>query len=462
MKRGSPWCDGHRSPAADRICTALERARWTVWDREAFLLSRAYVDACRARARSPSWSRRTPGSRSTPTTCSTASTGCCWPAARTSTRRSYGARAPCQDDQHPPGPRPRGDRPGPARAGARPAVLGICRGMQLLNVALGGTLDPAPARRRRPHRPPALARLVRQRRPRRAAGAGLAGRARRRGDRARDQVAPPPGRRRARRGRGGDGLERARRPGRGDRGARRAAGRSACSGTRRRTRARAWWGRSRPRRRRRSPRRRQLAAVPPRRSDPPSVYSRLVRAPLDRHPRGRLHGARRRPRRAAPAPAAAPEAAGGDRRGRDRPVRAGGPRPALAQARRRRVPAADVGLSGHVPDARTTTPRRSSGGVRVAYPVSADRLIGLGTTPTLRLQRAFGTPGRFARWEKLLVWSHWLWFAFPHGSAMYVLLRHREQLPAGRRADLRDVRRRRDRLLGGPHRAAVVRRASRG
>jgi putative glutamine amidotransferase len=27
------------------ICTALERARWTVWDREAFLLSRAYVDA---------------------------------------------------------------------------------------------------------------------------------------------------------------------------------------------------------------------------------------------------------------------------------------------------------------------------------------------------------------------------------------------------------------------------------
>src|SRR3954453_7662327 len=30
------------------ICTALERARWTVWDREAFLLSRAYVDALQA------------------------------------------------------------------------------------------------------------------------------------------------------------------------------------------------------------------------------------------------------------------------------------------------------------------------------------------------------------------------------------------------------------------------------
>jgi len=67
--------------------------------------------------------------------------------------------------------------------------------------------------------------------------------------------------------------------------------------------------------------------------------------------------------------------------------------------------------------------------VRVAYPVNVDKALGMGTTPTLRLQRAFGTPGRFARWEKLLVWSHWLWFAFPHGTVLYVLLRHRERFP---------------------------------
>jgi membrane-associated phospholipid phosphatase len=67
--------------------------------------------------------------------------------------------------------------------------------------------------------------------------------------------------------------------------------------------------------------------------------------------------------------------------------------------------------------------------VRVVYPVKADRMIGGGTTPTLRLQRAFGTPGSFRVWEKLLVWSHWLWFAFPHGTVAYVLLRHREQFP---------------------------------
>jgi hypothetical protein len=67
--------------------------------------------------------------------------------------------------------------------------------------------------------------------------------------------------------------------------------------------------------------------------------------------------------------------------------------------------------------------------VKVEYPVKADRLIGAGTTPTLRLQRAFGEPGRFKRWEKLLVWSHWVWFAFPHGTVAYTLFRHRDQFP---------------------------------
>jgi predicted benzoate:H+ symporter BenE len=69
--------------------------------------------------------------------------------------------------------------------------------------------------------------------------------------------------------------------------------------------------------------------------------------------------------------------------------------------------------------------------VKVAYPVRADRVIGFGTTPTLRLQRAHGTPGRFSWWEKALVWSHWLWFAFPHGTVAYLLLRHPERFARG-------------------------------
>jgi len=69
--------------------------------------------------------------------------------------------------------------------------------------------------------------------------------------------------------------------------------------------------------------------------------------------------------------------------------------------------------------------------VRVAYPVRADRALGLGTTPTLRLQRAFGRPARFSVWEKTLVWTHWLWFLVPHGTVAYLLLAHRERFPAG-------------------------------
>jgi len=69
--------------------------------------------------------------------------------------------------------------------------------------------------------------------------------------------------------------------------------------------------------------------------------------------------------------------------------------------------------------------------VRVSYPVRADRFLGAGTTPTLRLQRALGRPGTFRRWEKALVWSHWLWFLFPHGTVAFLLLRHPERFARG-------------------------------
>jgi hypothetical protein len=69
--------------------------------------------------------------------------------------------------------------------------------------------------------------------------------------------------------------------------------------------------------------------------------------------------------------------------------------------------------------------------VHIDYPVRADRAIGLGVTPTLRLQRAFGRPGRINRAERTLIWSHWIWFLVPHGTALYLLGRHREQFPRG-------------------------------
>ena len=69
--------------------------------------------------------------------------------------------------------------------------------------------------------------------------------------------------------------------------------------------------------------------------------------------------------------------------------------------------------------------------VRVAYPVRVDRAIGLGTTPTVRLQRAFSRPPRFSRAEKVLVWCHWLWFFVPHGTVVWLLVRHPERFPRG-------------------------------
>ncbi len=67
--------------------------------------------------------------------------------------------------------------------------------------------------------------------------------------------------------------------------------------------------------------------------------------------------------------------------------------------------------------------------VRVDYPIRADRLLGLGVPPTVRLQQAFSAPGTVNRFERVLVWCHWMWFAVPHGSVAYVLLRRRERFP---------------------------------
>jgi membrane-associated phospholipid phosphatase len=72
-------------------------------------------------------------------------------------------------------------------------------------------------------------------------------------------------------------------------------------------------------------------------------------------------------------------------------------------------------------------PERLAARVHVHYPIAIDRALGLGVPPTLRLQRAFSTPGRINRFERVLVFSHWAWFMVPHGSVAYVLLRRREQ-----------------------------------
>jgi hypothetical protein len=67
--------------------------------------------------------------------------------------------------------------------------------------------------------------------------------------------------------------------------------------------------------------------------------------------------------------------------------------------------------------------------VHLDYPARVDRILGLGEMPNVRLQRWFSVPGKIRKRDQILVWSHWLWFLFPHGTVAYVMLRHPDRFP---------------------------------
>ena len=75
-------------------------------------------------------------------------------------------------------------------------------------------------------------------------------------------------------------------------------------------------------------------------------------------------------------------------------------------------------------------PQALAARVRVDYPIAIDRALGFGVPPTLRLQRAFAAPGAINRFERVLVWCHWMWFAVPHATVAYVLSRTPDRFPA--------------------------------
>jgi membrane-associated phospholipid phosphatase len=86
-------------------------------------------------------------------------------------------------------------------------------------------------------------------------------------------------------------------------------------------------------------------------------------------------------------------------------------------------------------------PRRLASRVRIDYPIAVDRALGFGITPTQRLQRKFAAPGSINRFERVLVWCHWMWFTVPHASVGYVLLRDPDRAPsaAGRMYAVFDI-----------------------
>ena len=122
------------------ICTALERARWSVWDQQALLLPRSYVDAVQRAGALALMIAPDPCLVEDPGEVLERLDGLLLAGGADIDPSCYGAEA------HPETVGTVPERDACEIALAREAIardmpiLGICRGMQLINVALGGTL----------------------------------------------------------------------------------------------------------------------------------------------------------------------------------------------------------------------------------------------------------------------------------------------------------------------------------
>jgi len=123
------------------LCTALERARWSVWDAQAFLLPRSYVDAVQRAGGIALLLPPDPAAVADPDLLLDLIDGLLLAGGADLDPASYGA------EPHPQtlGTVPERDAFELALAGRALErdlpFLGVCRGMQVMNVARGGTLN---------------------------------------------------------------------------------------------------------------------------------------------------------------------------------------------------------------------------------------------------------------------------------------------------------------------------------
>ncbi len=71
--------------------------------------------------------------------------------------------------------------------------------------------------------------------------------------------------------------------------------------------------------------------------------------------------------------------------------------------------------------------------LKVRYPVASDRWIGRGTLPNTRLQRVLSRPGRVTVVDRVLAWTHWIWFLEPYLTLLLILARHTDRFPRSAR-----------------------------
>jgi membrane-associated phospholipid phosphatase len=65
----------------------------------------------------------------------------------------------------------------------------------------------------------------------------------------------------------------------------------------------------------------------------------------------------------------------------------------------------------------------------IDYPIKADRLIGRGTLPNVRLQRSLQAGPAGPPITPLAAWTHWLWFIQPYSALFWILIRDRDCFP---------------------------------
>jgi membrane-associated phospholipid phosphatase len=78
-------------------------------------------------------------------------------------------------------------------------------------------------------------------------------------------------------------------------------------------------------------------------------------------------------------------------------------------------------------------PERLRRRLRTRYPIAIDRAIGGGSLPNARLQRALAGLPRVGALNRVLAWTHWIWFLQPYLALIVILARHNERFPSAAR-----------------------------
>ncbi len=78
-------------------------------------------------------------------------------------------------------------------------------------------------------------------------------------------------------------------------------------------------------------------------------------------------------------------------------------------------------------------PERLRARLRSRYPIVSDRALGGGKLPNTRLQQRLARLPRVGIVNRVLTWTHWLWFFEPYVALALVLVRNNERFPRAAR-----------------------------